>query len=114
MLVGAKMNEALELLKSGDKRGASKAFSQLAFILRQEADGEDRDSPPTLDDDLPVSEIGLGSRAFYSLMNEGCRTVADVAALTDADIVCIPNSGRKTLEEIRRFVAYRPKLENPR
>lgn len=51
---------------------------------------------------VPLSVLGLSTRAYNCLMRAGLRSVHEVASLTDEEILSIRQAGVKTLAEIRR------------
>ena len=48
--------------------------------------------------------LNLNVRAYNVMMNEGW-TLGDISKSTDAEILRVPNCGRKTLRELRNAVA---------
>lgn len=54
-----------------------------------------------------IENMGLTPRAYNTVRNEwlDCHTAGDVDALSDNDIMRIPNAGRKTLNELREAIA---------
>ena len=67
---------------------------------RQERDLHSNDQPLSLDD-TPLDALGLSTRAYNCLRRAGLRTVAEVAALSDEQLLGIRNLGVLTLAEIR-------------
>ncbi len=78
---------------------------------------EDRDSARELDfvtspdgdglDDVMIEELELGVRSYNCLKREGVETVADLVARSEAELLSIPNFGRKSIEEVRERLAER-------
>ena len=56
-------------------------------------------------DQIPIDELNLSIRSYNCLMRAGIRTVGDLRALTEEDLIHIRNLGRKSTEEIRRKLA---------
>jgi DNA-directed RNA polymerase subunit alpha len=52
-------------------------------------------------DDTPIEELELGVRSYNCLKREGIETVGDLIAKSEQELMCIPNLGRKTVEEVR-------------
>jgi DNA-directed RNA polymerase subunit alpha len=52
-------------------------------------------------DDTPIEELELGVRSYNCLKREGIETVGDLIAKSEQELMCIPNLGRKTIEEVR-------------
>jgi DNA-directed RNA polymerase subunit alpha len=52
-------------------------------------------------DDTPIEELELGVRSYNCLKREGIETVGDLMARSEQELMCIPNLGRKTIEEVR-------------
>jgi DNA-directed RNA polymerase subunit alpha len=61
----------------------------------------DRERP----DDTPIEELELGVRSYNCLKREGVETVGDLVAKSDQELMCIPNFGRKSIEEVRERLA---------
>jgi len=51
-------------------------------------------------DDMPIEELELGVRSYNCLKREGIETVGDLIAKSDQELMCIPNFGRKSIEEV--------------
>jgi DNA-directed RNA polymerase subunit alpha len=56
-------------------------------------------------DDTPIEELELGVRSYNCLKREGIETVGDLIAKSDQELMCIPNFGRKSIEEVRERLA---------
>lgn len=56
-------------------------------------------------DDMPIEELELGVRSYNCLKREGIETVGDLIAKSDQELMCIPNFGRKSIEEVRERLA---------
>jgi DNA-directed RNA polymerase subunit alpha len=92
-----------------------KAVSMSAAMLRDDltqiflAEVEDRTgeiSVPASDsskaeDDMLIDDLDLGVRSLNCLKREGVETVGDLLARSEQDLMCIPNFGRKSLDEVR-------------
>ena len=97
------------------------AVAKAASILREELliftgegdedeDGFPIDSSRTGDqsaakgpgfDDTPIEELELGVRSYNCLKREGIETVGDLINKSEQELMCIPNFGRKSIEEVR-------------
>ncbi|MGI5939141.1 MAG: DNA-directed RNA polymerase subunit alpha [Thermoleophilia bacterium] len=56
-------------------------------------------------DDTPIEELELGVRSYNCLKREGVDTVGDLLRKSDQELMCIPNFGRKSIEEVRERLA---------
>lgn len=52
-----------------------------------------------------VEELELSVRALNCLKTEGIRTVAHLAATTEAELLRTPNFGRRSLNEVKEILA---------
>jgi DNA-directed RNA polymerase subunit alpha len=53
------------------------------------------------EDDMLIDDLDLGVRSLNCLKREGVETVGDLLARSEQDLMCIPNFGRKSLDEVR-------------
>lgn len=58
-------------------------------------------------DDVLIEELELGVRSYNCLKREGVETVADLVVRTEAELLNIPNFGKKSIEEVRERLAER-------
>jgi DNA-directed RNA polymerase subunit alpha len=58
-------------------------------------------------DDTLIEELELGVRSYNCLKREGVETVGDLVAKSEAELLNIPNFGRKSIEEVRERLAER-------
>ena len=58
-------------------------------------------------DDMLIEELELGVRSYNCLKREGVETVADLVSRTEAELLNIPNFGKKSIEEVRERLAER-------
>jgi DNA-directed RNA polymerase subunit alpha len=56
---------------------------------------------PRPEDDMLVDDLDLGVRSLNCLKREGIETVGDLLARSEQELMCIPNFGRKSLDEVR-------------
>ena len=97
------------------------AVAKAASILREElliftGDGEEDEDGFAIDsartgdqpagkgsgfDDTPIEELELGVRSYNCLKREGIETVGDLINKSEQELMCIPNFGRKSIEEVR-------------
>jgi Bacterial RNA polymerase, alpha chain C terminal domain/Homeodomain-like domain len=54
---------------------------------------------------LPIERMGLGTRTSWALQYDGLKTAGELAALTDAELLRIPNVGKVALAEVRGALA---------
>lgn len=55
--------------------------------------------------DIDVEELEFSVRALNCFKNEGIRTVRDLVVLTEAELLRVPNFGRRTLREVKEILA---------
>jgi DNA-directed RNA polymerase subunit alpha len=58
-------------------------------------------------DDILIEELELGVRSYNCLKREGVETVGDLVARSEAELLNIPNFGRKSIDEVRERLAER-------
>ncbi len=91
------------------------AVSEAAAILRDDlvrifladaeesggesAEGVSADSEP--EEDMQIDDLDLGVRSLNCLKREGIETVGDLIAKSEQELMCLPNFGRKSLDEVR-------------
>jgi DNA-directed RNA polymerase subunit alpha len=63
--------------------------------------GEQAAAKGTSFDDTPIEELELGVRSYNCLKREGIETVGDLINKSEQELMCIPNFGRKSIEEVR-------------
>ena len=56
---------------------------------------------PMPEDDMLIDDLDLGVRSLNCLKREGIETVGDLMARSEQELMCIPNFGRKSLDEVR-------------
>jgi DNA-directed RNA polymerase subunit alpha len=66
---------------------------------------EDTQSPVFAYNDTPIEELELGVRSYNCLKREGIETIGDLVRRSDQELMCIPNFGRKSIEEVRERLA---------
>ena len=57
--------------------------------------------------DIRIEECEFSARVVHCLEDEPYRTLADLAAATDAELLAIANFGRRSVDEIRHTIAER-------
>ena len=57
-------------------------------------------------DDTPVKDLELSTRTAHCLHNEGLKTVGEVMAKRDGELLRIPNFGQKSLRELKQVLAH--------
>lgn len=57
------------------------------------------------DDDILIEELEIGVRSYNCLKREGIQTVADLVKRSEAELMNIPNFGRKSIEEVKENLA---------
>ncbi len=62
-------------------------------------EGEFERSEP--EDDMLIDDLELGVRSLNCLKREGIETVGDLIARSEQELMCIPNFGRKSLDEVQ-------------
>jgi len=58
-------------------------------------------------DDMLIEELELGVRSYNCLKREGVETVGDLISKTEAELLNIPNFGKKSIEEVRERLEER-------
>jgi DNA-directed RNA polymerase subunit alpha len=53
------------------------------------------------EEDMLIDDLDLGVRSLNCLKREGIETVGDLIGKTEQELMCIPNFGRKSLDEVR-------------
>jgi DNA-directed RNA polymerase subunit alpha len=53
------------------------------------------------EDDMLIDDLDLGVRSLNCLKREGIESVGDLIARSEQELMCIPNFGRKSLDEVR-------------
>ncbi len=56
---------------------------------------------PEPEEDMMIDDLDLGVRSLNCLKREGIETVGDLIGKTEQELMCIPNFGRKSLDEVR-------------
>ena len=52
-------------------------------------------------ENFPIEELELGVRSYNCLKRVGIETIGDLTSKSEAELVAIPNFGRKSIEEVR-------------
>ena len=52
-------------------------------------------------DDVLIEELELGVRSYNCLKREGIQTVGDLVSKTEAELLNIPNFGKKSIDEVK-------------
>jgi len=52
------------------------------------------------EDDMLIDDLDLGVRSLNCLKREGIETVGDLLSRSEQELMCIPNFGRKSLDEV--------------
>ncbi len=58
-------------------------------------------------DDVLIEELELGVRSYNCLKREGVQTIGDLVARTEADLLNIPNFGKKSIDEVKEKLTER-------
>ena len=53
------------------------------------------------EEDMLIDDLDLGVRSLNCLKREGIETVGDLIGKSEQELMCIPNFGRKSLDEVR-------------
>jgi carbon monoxide dehydrogenase subunit G len=90
---------------------ASKSASQGAASEGAPQPGQEAGPGPTAPGSGPgslsVAELNLPGRAYHSLQREGIRTVAELAARSEQELLAIEGLGPQSVKEIRQKLAER-------
>ncbi len=84
------------LIFTGDGDGEEGGYAADASYLSEQAAAKGSGF-----DDTPIEELELGVRSYNCLKREGVETVGDLIAKSEQELMCIPNFGRKSIEEVR-------------
>lgn len=57
------------------------------------------------DDDILIEELEIGVRSYNCLKREGIQTVGDLIKRSEAELMNIPNFGKKSIEEVKENLA---------
>ena len=52
-------------------------------------------------DDVLIEELELGVRSYNCLKREGIQTIGDLVSKTEAELLNIPNFGKKSIDEVK-------------
>lgn len=77
------------------------AFGQIRSRIYQMID----EAQNTIDD-VPIEELQLSARSRNGLLNHGVRSVRQLMAMSDREILSITQIGRTSLMEIREELDY--------
>jgi DNA-directed RNA polymerase subunit alpha len=58
-------------------------------------------------DDVLIEELELGVRSYNCLKREGIQTVGDLISKTEAELLNIPNFGKKSIDEVKEKLTAR-------
>jgi DNA-directed RNA polymerase subunit alpha len=58
-------------------------------------------------DDVLIEELELGVRSYNCLKREGIHTVGDLVAKTEAELLNVPNFGKKSIDEVQEKLSER-------
>ena len=58
-------------------------------------------------DDVLIEELELGVRSYNCLKREGIQTVGDLVSKSEAELLNIPNFGKKSIDEVKEKLASR-------
>jgi DNA-directed RNA polymerase subunit alpha len=83
------------MIFTGDVEEEDEGIPALARI------GEPAPAKGSSFDDTPIEELELGVRSYNCLKREGIETVGDLVNKSEQELMCIPNFGRKSIEEVR-------------
>ena len=61
---------------------------------------------PTVEDEL-IEELELGVRSYNCLKREGIQTIGDLVSKTEAELLNIPNFGKKSIDEVKEKLESR-------
>lgn len=82
--------------KAGYKEGADDAANGRSHSFGKEEELQ-----------LPVEVLGLSVRAYNCLIRIGCKTIGDVARISDGQIATARNMGKKSADEIANALKQR-------
>ena len=56
--------------------------------------------------EIPMSRFDTSVRTYFCLLNENLMMLSDVLALTNVDLLRLPNFGRKSLNELHELFKF--------
>src|SRR5690606_6831807 len=84
-------------------------FGRGPIVIGNAAQAEKRGIEMGLDDPFPIEKCSGRVRGAVLAEFQGrCPTIREVASISDAQWLTVPNIGPTTLEEIRRYVSQSP------
>jgi DNA-directed RNA polymerase subunit alpha len=69
--------------------------------------GEDQPGTSGGMDDVLIEDLELGVRSYNCLKREGIQTVGDLVSKTEAELLNIPNFGKKSIDEVKEKLGER-------
>lgn len=85
--------DSLKLFAGDHDTGEEEITEEVMAEAPAEARGEE--------DDILIEELEIGVRSYNCLKREGIQTVGDLIKRSEAELLNIPNFGRKSIEEIK-------------
>jgi DNA-directed RNA polymerase subunit alpha len=86
---------------------ASILRDDLAAIFLTDSEEQSPEAPKALvaegpqpEDDMLIDDLDLGVRSLNCLKREGIETVGDLMGRSEQELMCLPNFGRKSLDEV--------------
>jgi DNA-directed RNA polymerase subunit alpha len=70
-------------------------------------EGLDQVAPGGGMDEVLIEELELGVRSYNCLKREGIQTVGDLVSKTEAELLNIPNFGKKSIDEVKDKLSER-------
>ncbi len=79
--------------------GAPESIAEAALEMPAESRGGGGE------DDILIEELEIGVRSYNCLKREGIQTVGDLVKRSEAELMNIPNFGKKSIEEVKENLA---------
>jgi DNA-directed RNA polymerase alpha subunit len=91
----------------GVSKGRACSLVQKGRRIKEQIATHDETVTEGLTDETPIDRLNLSVRARNALVWLEVKTVGQARALTDRDMLDIPNMGWKSLREIRDLIGYK-------
>jgi DNA-directed RNA polymerase subunit alpha len=91
--------KSLEIFTGAHESGdTAQAIAEAALEMPSENKGGG-------EDDILIEELEIGVRSYNCLKREGIQTVGDLVKRSEAELMNIPNFGKKSIEEVKENLA---------
>ncbi len=91
---------SLQIFTGDHETGVATAAAAAAAALEAPAEAS-----AGSEDDILIEELEIGVRSYNCLKREGIQTVGDLIKRSEAELMNIPNFGKKSIEEVKENLA---------